>query len=212
MQVGFDKWVLASHTGLRTNELAAGLGHLATRYGLSAVVLVYLIYLSFALRSAGLRDARRIYLAVILLFGVAGPAGDILKEIVGRPRPFVEYGLATYALRPSDSPSFPSGHATKAVALALPFLLFVTARDGWHKAVKVLLVVLALGVCYSRVLLGAHFVSDVLAGIGMALICVPLATLLTNKLLNRIDDRLLGRAVLVWALILTGLMAIMPRL
>ncbi len=209
MQAGVDKWVLASHACLRTNGLAASIGHLATRYGMSVIVLVYLVYLLFAFKLPGLRDAYRIYIVVILMFGLAGPAGDILKEIVKRPRPFVEYAGEISGLRNSDSPSFPSGHATKSVALALPFLLFVAAKNRWHKAVKVLLVILALGVCYSRVMLGAHYLSDVAAGVGMALICVPLVTLLANKLLGRMKSSILPRAVLVWAVLLAGLMSFM---
>ena len=50
------------------------------------------------------------------------------------------------------------------MALALPFLLLITAKDNWHRGVKILLAIIAFGVCYSRVLLGAHYVSDVLAG------------------------------------------------
>jgi undecaprenyl-diphosphatase len=211
LQVGLDKWVLISHTSLRTNELAASIGHSATRYGMSIIVLVYLVYLLFAFKLAGLRGTYRIYIVVLLMFGIAGPAGDILKEIVDRPRPFVEYARETYALPVSKTPAFPSGHATKSVALALPFLLFITSRDGWHKAAKVLLVILALAVCYSRIMLGAHYLSDVLAGVGMALICVPLVTLLTNKMLARMNSRILPRAVVVWAVVLAGLMVFMAR-
>ena len=209
MQVGVDRWVLASHTGLRANEIVAGAGRLATRYGMSTIVLVYLVYLLCAFRRATLHDGYRIYLLVILMFAFAGVGGDLLKEIVDRPRPFVEYAAESYALPLSKSPSFPSGHATKSVALALPFLLFITAKDGWHKVVKALLVILALGVCYSRVMLGAHYASDVLAGVGMALIWVPLVTLLANKLLARMNSRVLARAVFVWAGILVGLMLFM---
>ncbi len=212
MQVGLDRWVLISHTGLRTNELVADIGHLATRYGMSIIILAYLSYLPFTFKFASLRDAYRIYLLLIFMFGIAGPAGDILKEIVDRPRPFVEYAAQTYALPFRDSPSFPSGHATKSVALALPFLLFITAKDGWHRAVKVLLVTVALGVCYARVLLGVHYLSDVLAGVGMALTCVPLVTLLTNKVLQRMDNRMLSRAVFVWAALLAGLMVLTARI
>jgi undecaprenyl-diphosphatase len=209
VQAGLDKWVLNIHTDLRTNELAASMGHFATRYGMSIIVLVYLIYLLFAFKFASLRDAYRIYIAVLLMFGLAGPAGDILKEIVNRPRPFVEYAGAISALPISKSPSFPSGHATKSVALALPFLLFIAAKNGWHRAVKVLLVILTLSVCYSRVLLGAHYLSDVLAGVGMALLCLPLVALLTNTMLRRMSNRILPRAVVVWAAFLTALMVFM---
>ncbi len=206
VQAGFDRWVLASLTALRMNELVAGLAHTASHYGMPVIVLVYLVYLLFAFKLPRLRDAYRIYLLVILIFGVAGPAGDFLKEALDRPRPSVEYAGEIEALPTAGTPALPSGHATKSVALALPFLLFVAADDRWHKWVKTLLAASALSVCCSRVLLGAHYVSDVLAGIGMALICVPLVTLLTNKMLARMNNRILDRAVVVWAAILVGLM------
>jgi membrane-associated phospholipid phosphatase len=82
----------------------------------------------------------------------------------------------------------------------------ITAKDNWHKGVKVLLAVIVFGVCYSRVLLGAHYVSDVLAGVGMALICFPLVTLLNNRILSHMTKERLNFAIKVWAVILLGLM------
>jgi membrane-associated phospholipid phosphatase len=72
--------------------------------------------------------------------------------------------------------------------------------------VKILLAIIVLGVCYSRVLLGAHYVSDVLAGVGMALICFPLVTLMNNKILSHMTEERLNVAIKVWAVILLGLM------
>jgi membrane-associated phospholipid phosphatase len=92
------------------------------------------------------------------------------------------------------------------MALALPFLLLITAKDNWHKGVKILLAIIVFGVCYSRVLLGAHYVSDVLAGVGMALICFPLVTLLNNRILSNMTKERLNFAIKVWAVILLGLM------
>ena len=125
---------------------------------------------------------------------------------MNRPRPFVEYAGEINALSKAATPAFPSGHATKSTALALPFLLLIRAKDNWHKAVKVLLAVIVFGVCSSRVLLGAHYVSDVLAGVGMALTCFPLATLLNNKILSNMTKERLNFAVKVWAMVLLGLM------
>ena len=206
MQVELDKWLLISHNGLRTNELVVSVAQVATKYGMSIIVLVYLLYLLFAFKYEKLRDAYRIYLLVFFMFGLAGIGGDILKEIVDRPRPFVEYAGEINALSNAETPAFPSGHATKSMALALPFLLLIAAKDDWHKGVKTLLAVIAFGVCYSRVLLGAHYVSDVLAGVGMALICFPLVTLLNNKILGTMTKKHLDFAVKVWAVILLGLM------
>jgi membrane-associated phospholipid phosphatase len=201
-----DKWLLISQNGLRTNELVVSVAQAATNYGMAMIVLVYLLYLLLAFRYEKLRDAYRIYLMVFLMFGFAGIGGDILKEIFNRPRPFVEYAGEINALSNAATPAFPSGHATKSMALALPFLLLITAKDNWHRGVKILLAIIVFGVCYSRVLLGAHFVSDVLAGAGMALICFSLVTLLSNKILSKMTKERLNFAIKVWAVILLGLM------
>ena len=201
-----DKWLLISHNGLRTNELVVSAAQVFTKYGMALIVLVYLIYLLFSFKYEKLRDAYRIYLMVFLMFGVAGVGGDILKEIFDRPRPFVEYAGEITAFSEGKTPAFPSGHATKSVALALPFLILLAAKDNWHKAVKILLALIALAVCYSRVVLGAHYVSDVLAGIGMALICFPLVIPLNNKILSRMTKESLNSRVKVWAVILLALM------
>ena len=205
-QVKLDKWLLLSQNRMRTNELLVSVAQVATRYGMALIVLVYLLYLLFAFRYEKLRDAYRIYLIVLLMFGFAVIGGDILKEVFNRPRPFVEYAGQINALSNAKTPAFPSGHATKSVALALPFLLLITAKDNWHRGVKILLAIIAFGVCYSRVLLGAHYVSDVLAGVGMALICFPLVTLLSNKILSKMTEERLNSAVKVWAVVLLGLM------
>jgi membrane-associated phospholipid phosphatase len=205
-QAELDKWLLISHNGLRTNELVVSVAQVATKYGMSIILLVYLVYLLLAFRYEKLRDAYRIYLLVFLMFGFAGIGGDILKELVDRPRPFVEYAGEINALSHAKTPAFPSGHATKSVALALPFLLLIAAKDYWHKGVKILLAIVAFGVCYARVLLGAHYVSDVLAGVGMALICFPLVTLLSNKILSRMTKKRRELPIKVWGVILVVLM------
>jgi undecaprenyl-diphosphatase len=205
-QVELDKWLLISHNGLRTNELVVSVAQVTSKYGMSIIALVYLLYLLFAFKYEKLRDAYRIYLLVFLMFGIAGIGGDILKEIFDRPRPFVEYAGEIIAFSNAKTPAFPSGHATKSMALALPFLILIAAKDIWHKGVKILLAIIAFGVCYSRVVLGAHYVSDVLAGVGMAMICFPLVTLLSNKILSNMTMERLNFAIKVWAVILLGLM------
>jgi undecaprenyl-diphosphatase len=211
-QAELDKSLLISQNGLRTNEALVHVAQAATKYGMSLIVLVYLLYLLFAFKYERLRDAYRIYLLVLFMFAAAGIGGDVLKEILNRPRPFVEYAGDINALSKAGTPSFPSGHATKSVALALPFLLLITAKDARHKAVKALLVMIVVGVCYSRVLLGAHYVSDVLAGAGMAFMCFPLVTVLGNRRLTRMTKESLNSAVKVWAVVLVGLMVLLAVL
>jgi len=201
-----DKWLVMSQNGLRVNDIIIHAGQMATRYGMAVMTGVYLIYLLLAFKFENLRDAHSIYLTVFFLFGIAGICGDLLNVVLNRPRPFIQYAGEFHAFSKSATASFPSGHATKSTALALPFLFLITAKDTRHRAVKILLAVVALCVCYSRVLLGAHFVSDVLAGIGTALIFLPPATFLTGKLWKKMTPERLRIAVRVWALLLAGLL------
>lgn len=205
-QAVLDKWLLISQEGLRASQLAVALAQLASGYGMSVIVLVYLLYWLFAFKYEELRSAYPVYLLLLLLFGIAAIGGDVLKEMLNRPRPFVEYAGQFHAFSDAATAALPSGHATKSMALALPFLLSIPGKDQWHKATKLLLVIIVLGVCYSRVLLGAHYVSDVLAGVGMALACFPPATLLTNVLLSRMTRERLHSAARVWGVILVALM------
>jgi undecaprenyl-diphosphatase len=205
-QVGLDRWLLVSQEGLRAIDLVVALAQLTSKYGMSMIVLVYLLYLLVAFKYEELRDAYPVYLLVLLMFGIAGIGGDVLKEILNRPRPFVEYAGQITAFSDASTPAFPSGHATKSMALALPFLLSIAPKEKWHKWAKVLIAVIVMGVCYSRVLLGAHYVSDVLAGVGMALTCFPLATVLSSMVLRRMPRQRLNTAIRVWAVVLVGLM------
>jgi membrane-associated phospholipid phosphatase len=100
-------------------------------------------------------------LAIVLLIAFPAALGIemLLKAIVDRPRPLSAAHFHTG--------SFPSGHVIAAAAfwgLVPPWVFLVTRRRAlWIAAVVVSGVVL-LGVGASRVYLGAHWPSDVIAG------------------------------------------------
>ncbi|MEA2247971.1 MAG: hypothetical protein QOH46_2500, partial [Solirubrobacteraceae bacterium] len=62
--------------------------------------------------------------------------------------------------------SFPSGHAQSAiVAFSVLLLVFLPSlRGAWRWVAVCVAVMMVLGIGFSRVALGVHFVSDVLAG------------------------------------------------
>lgn len=105
--------------------------------------------------------------ALLLVIAVAG--GDIfnrvLKDAFDRPRPEL-FVLETAYQRPLSA-SFPSGHATASMILYL-VLAYLLARLGGKGAFRWLVIAVAgalivlIGV--SRMYLGVHYPSDVLAG------------------------------------------------
>jgi membrane-associated phospholipid phosphatase len=95
----------------------------------------------------------------ILSFLVAVCLSSSLKWTVLRVRPFVTYHFIN-KLAGGGSPSFPSGHTSDAFMLAAAISL--VARR-WYVTMGIYL--WAVLVAYSRMCLGVHYPSDVLAGI-----------------------------------------------
>jgi len=108
-------------------------------------------------------------LFVFLGVGLAGLACDALKVLVGRSRPWVLFRGGGYDFWPlqlnADYQSFPSGHATCVAAAALAFAVIAPRH-------RVQLLLAALLVALTRVVLVAHYLSDVVAGAALAWLVV----------------------------------------
>jgi diacylglycerol kinase family enzyme/membrane-associated phospholipid phosphatase len=119
-----------------------------------------LIWFTVAALLAGRRGATRKAAARGLLsIGLASAAANAgLKPVLPRRRPAASELPAYQTIsHPPTSSSFPSGHAASAAA-------FVTAVAMESPRSGLVLAPLAAGVAYSRVHVGVHWASDVLAG------------------------------------------------
>ena len=170
------------------------------------IVFILLIYLLLSIKVEALRTSYTVYLLTIFSFGFSGIAGDVMKEIFDRTRPFIEYADQFTAITHPKTPSFPSGHATKSMALALPFVVFALHESWWNKLLRGIVLLTALGVGYARIFLGAHYLSDVLAGIGLAIAGLPVAALVANRITGRLCQERLNTMVKIWGIILFLLM------
>jgi undecaprenyl-diphosphatase len=105
----------------------------------------------------------------------------LLKGAYGRPRPPVSLVATT-------GTSFPSGHAIAAsvTAVAAIIALAPAGRRGWWAAAAVAFSIL-MGL--SRAYLGAHWLSDAVAGILLGTSCALLATLVVGELQRRYVSR-----------------------
>jgi membrane-associated phospholipid phosphatase len=169
--VSFDKTVAVSlhahATGFATGVLSA-VTWLGGAKVLLAVTLVAAIWLLLRRR-----------VAHAALMGVALAGGEwlnvLLKAAFDRPRPSFAEPLATAA-----GFSFPSGHAMVSLTVygALAFVIAASVRSRRAQVLAVVpTMALVAAIGFSRVYLGVHYVSDVLAGYSAGLAWLTLCAL-----------------------------------
>ncbi|HAW92519.1 MULTISPECIES: phosphatase PAP2 family protein [unclassified Arsukibacterium] len=94
----------------------------------------------------------------LLAFAIELPLYLLLKNAIQRERPSgsQQHGWAP-AIRPSDRFSFPSGHTAAA-------FMFAWLLAAYYPEFSFYYLLLASGIGLSRVLLGVHYPTDILAG------------------------------------------------
>ena len=107
------------------------------------------------------------YIALVMIAAVV--IETAMKWTVHRARP---EEVIAYAMPPSFS--FPSGHALFATAFYGSFAVIVSTRQsGWVRAVVwVAAAILVLAIGASRIFLGVHYPSDVIAGFLAGALCI----------------------------------------
>lgn len=115
------------------------------------------------------QGARRLAAWAVTTLVVAGLLDVVLKVVIARPRPKLPSPIAH-----APGGSFPSGHALTAVVgtATIVLILLPVIRGAWRAVAWAAAAVISVmsGVC--RVLLGVHYVSDVVAGwiLGVAIV------------------------------------------
>lgn len=146
------------------NEQVAQIVYFFTRMGSPPTVAVVVLFF------AGLMILQKRYHGLICSLAALGLSA--ITAFAGKwyyrfPRP---NGLAWYE---ELSYSFPSGHATVAMAFygfMFYLLLMHLSSSGWRKFVFLLSVFFILGMGFSRIYLGVHYLSDVLGGFAIGLV------------------------------------------
>ncbi|MEO0616927.1 MAG: phosphatase PAP2 family protein [Pseudomonadota bacterium] len=148
------------------NPVCRGLFRVASRLGDGVAWYTLLVLITIA---GGLPAA-----VAMLHVGLTALAGvylyKYLKTRLVRLRPFVSHGEIVARTAPLDEFSFPSGHTLHAVLFTVMFAYYVPA-------LTFITLPFMLLVAASRVVLGLHYPTDVIAGaaIGLVLAGVSLA-------------------------------------
>ena len=132
----------------------------------TAVILLSIIFL-ILLKDKKLAASISINLVLVYLINV------IIKEIVARPRPEI------LRLVHETSYSFPSGHAMVSAGF-YGYLIYIAykklSKKSLRNTVIALLSILILLIGISRIYLGVHYASDVLAGFVLSIAYLGLFT------------------------------------
>ena len=122
----------------------------------SADLLPLLVFLGVLAIFAFRWDRRPHLLAALGVVAGSAVTTQLLKVVLAHPRvqPAVGHGIGPV--------SFPSGHATAAMSMAIALVLIVPRRHRW--AAVILGAAYAIAVSVTVIILGWHYPSDVLAG------------------------------------------------
>jgi undecaprenyl-diphosphatase len=125
-----------------------------------------------------IRGARRLAAWAVVTMAVAGVLVSELKALVARPRPVLPAPVAH-----ATGASFPSGHALGALVgcTVIVLILLPVLRGAWRAVAWAAAAVVSLASGAFRVLLGVHYVSDVVAGwiLGAAVVLATVAAFAT---------------------------------
>ncbi len=169
----WDERIRSMITTMRSSQLDHFVELFTNLNGRAGVIFFSLIILSILIYNKWFRDIQFYIISVI----GASIAYTSIKYSIQRIRPSLEIvDIAGYA--------FPSGHTTVATATSLA-VYFIFIKKLKHKTLRILLVLICIAwplmIAVSRVYLDVHWLSDVIAGLGLGVFWVTLLTFFFKK-------------------------------
>ncbi len=131
---------------------------------------------------------RRLSYVFLVTFAIASIINQILKVIIGRERPFeADPTILNYG--GESGYSMPSGHSLCG-GLFATFLFYHILTTTKYNSTKVLgglfCVIFPFAIAFSRMVLGAHYLSDTLVGIAVGIFFACLGLFVYHKYVRKI--------------------------
>lgn len=148
--------------------------HLADK-GVFWMLLSLILLIPKKTRKAGVCSGIALVFSVLL-------ANVVIKNIVCRPRPYEFFDtvrlMTGYGIHPADDWSFPSGHTSASFASSIALHKYLPRWAGN------VLVALACVIAVSRIYIGIHYPTDVIAAVAIGIGCAYLARFLVERFWN----------------------------
>ena len=156
----FDQWFYDTTYPIKWGPLTA-LSYGMAFLGSVAFIWPFRLVVSVFLYLKGRRAALSAWILAIL---ISEPLIGPLKALYGRPRPPV-------ALVEEVTGSFPSGHAVAGAATAISLVIVLVQPGAARRNLEIAAAGFALVMAGTRVYLGAHWLTDVFAGVALGAAC-----------------------------------------
>ena len=122
------------------------------------------IWFIFAFCLALRRQTRYFAFMMFFALALAHIISQILKPIIGRPRPFVAFPGTPLLIHTPGGYSCPSGHSASSFAAATVLCIF-------DRRLGLAVYLLALMIAFSRIFVFVHYPSDTLVGALLGVLC-----------------------------------------
>ncbi|HEX3016491.1 MAG TPA: phosphatase PAP2 family protein [Caproicibacter sp.] len=115
------------------------------------------VWMCFAIYLGIQKSTRRYALMLFFSIALAHLISQILKPLIGRPRPFMAYPGKQLLIHTPGGYSCPSGHSASSFAAATSLLIA-------NSSLGIVALILAFSIAFSRIFLFVHYPSDTLVG------------------------------------------------
>lgn len=138
-----------------------------------------LLWIGIGLVLAVIPKTRRCGVLVLISMAVSFLFGNlILKNIIGRPRPFHVDDFVTLLIPEPSEYSFPSGHTLNGFTASVMIFLH-------YKKSGIAAIVFAALIGFSRMYLFVHYPTDILGGICLGIFDAVLVFMVAKKILSK---------------------------
>ena len=163
-----DRWVSTEVPNIQSPVLTDLIIFITNINGMLGSAIFSIFLISFLIYKKYYEDLK----FYLLVFLGASALFIVIKLLVERARPVLK-------IINEQGFSFPSGHSTMSMAMALAlYFIFVTKLDsvGRRRLLLVLCLIWPLLIAFTRVYLNVHWLSDTIAGLSLGLFWVILLT------------------------------------